>query len=238
LADKKQKTALPVWILTGLFLLILCIAVSIALLIRPYEKAQTYLNIVFMDQNMKIAPSSGLEGLVIKENQIETTPVSDIPEAEQKFYDTGEIIRPVFGEQYAVLQCDAISLSVPVYWGSSAELLERGACQASSSVVIGEKGNSVIDAHVNTFFADLNQLENGNLITLYTSYGIFEYQVSEKIQFLNTDKKYVLPTDDDRLTLYTCEAQVLGTSDNRTGVICNLISRKFYNPAEGETDHD
>ncbi|MBR0485796.1 MAG: class D sortase [Oscillospiraceae bacterium] len=233
LADKKHKNSLPVYLLTGIFLLILCIAVCIGILIRPYEKAQTYLNILFMDQNMKISPSSGLNGLVIKENNIETTPVSDIPVEEQHFYDTGEIIRPSFGEQYAVLKCDDISLSVPVYWGSTAELLERGACQASSSAVLGETGNVVIDAHVNTFFADLGRLETGNTVVLYTSYGIFTYEVSEKIEFLNTNKKYVLPTEDDRLTLYTCEAQVLGTSDNRTGVVCTLVSKQFYNPAEG-----
>ncbi|MBR7084027.1 MAG: class D sortase, partial [Oscillospiraceae bacterium] len=139
---------------------------------------------------------------------------------------------PAFGEQYAVLKCDAISLSVPVYWGSSAELLERGACQASSSVLLGETGNVVIDAHVNTFFANLNQLNTGDSITLYTDYGIFTYEVSEKIQFLNTNKKYILPTVDDRLTLYTCEAQVLGTSDNRIGVTCSLVSKQFYQPAE------
>lgn len=233
MADNKHHSALPVYLLTGTFLLILCIAVCIGILIKPYEKAQTYLNILFMDQSMKIAPSSGLNGLVIKENEIETTPVSDIPEDEQHFYDNGEIIRPAFGEQYAVLKCDDISLSVPVYWGSSTELLERGACQASSSAVIGETGNVVIDAHVNTFFADLDKLEPGNIIVLYTNYGIFTYEVSEKISFLNTNKKYVLPTEDNRLTLYTCEAQVLGTSDNRIGAVCTLVSKQFYQPAEG-----
>ena len=39
--------------------------------------------------------------------------------------------------------------------------------------------------------------------------------------------------EDDRLTLYTCQAQVLGTSDNRTGAVCTLVSKQFYNPAEG-----
>ena len=227
MTDKPQKNSLPIYLLTGIFLLILCIAVCIGALIVPYEKAQTYLNIVFMDQDMKITPSSGLLGLVIKENIIETASEN------QQFYENGKIIRPVFGEQYAILNCEDIALSVPVYWGSSPELLERGACQASSSVVLGETGNVVIDAHVNTFFADLDKLQPGNLITLNTNYGIFTYEVSEQIQFLNTNKKYVLPTEDDRLTLYTCEAQVLGTSDNRIGVICTLISKQFYNPAEG-----
>lgn len=226
MTDQHQKTSPPVYLLTGIFLLILCIAVSIGSLVLPYEKAKTYLSILFMDQGMKITPSSGLDGLVIKENTIETVP------QQQEFYQNGQIIRPAFGEQYAVLNCDDISLSVPVFWGSSAELLDRGACQSSSSVVLGEVGNVVIDAHVNTFFADLHLLQPGHQITLYTNYGIFTYEVSEQIQFLNTNKKYVLPTDDDRLTLYTCEAQVLGTSDNRTGVVCSLVSKQFYQPAE------
>ena len=228
MAEHNSKNSLPVYLLTGIFLLILCVAVSVGICIKPYEQLQTYLNIVFMDQSMKITPSSGVSGLVIQENEIETAPPSD----QQEFYDTGEIIRPAFGEQYAVLNCEAISLSVPVYWGSTAELLDRGACQSSSSVVLGETGNVVIDAHVNTFFANLNQLNTGDTVTLYTNYGIFTYEVSEKIQFLNTNKKYVLPTEEDRLTLYTCEAQVLGTSDNRTGVICSLVSKQFYHPSE------
>lgn len=232
MTEKKQKSTGLVYVLTGIFMLILCTAFSIGVLITPYEKAKTYLNIIFMNQNMKIMPSSGLNGLVIKENEIETTPAEQIPEEEQKFYDTGTVIRPDFGEQYAILKCDDISLSVPVYWGSSAELLERGACQATSSVVIGETGNVVIDAHVNTFFADLNKLVPGNTIMLYTTYGIFTYEVTEQIQFQNTDKKYILPTEEDRLTLYTCEAQILGTSSNRIGVLCRLVSRQFYNPPE------
>ena len=232
MTEKKAKNNI-IWIFTGIFLLILCIAVSIAGLITPYEKAKSYLNIIFMDQNMRITPSSGLDGLVIKENEIETTPISD--SSEQKFYTEGEIIRPSFGEQYAVLTCEDINLSVPVYWGSSSELLELGACQSSSSVVLGETGNVVIDAHVNTFFADLPKLQTGNQIMIYTTYGIFTYEVAEQVTFANTNKKYVLPTETDQLTLYTCEAQVLGTSSTRIGFICNLVSKQFYNPLQTNT---
>ena len=228
----EKKKQFPVYVLTGVFLMLLCTAVSVGVLMIPYEKAQTYLNLVFMAKNMKVIPSTGLDGLVIKENEIATTPAAEIKDQEQQFYDTGEIIRPVFGEQYAVLQADDIDLSVPVYWGSSAELLDRGACQATSSVVIGETGNIVIDAHVNTFFANLNQLAPGNILVLYTTYGIFTYQVTEQVQFQNTDKKYVLPLEEDRLTLYTCEAQVFGTSSNRIGVLCSLVSKQFYHPAQ------
>lgn len=225
----KRTGAHPlVYVLTGLFLLILCTAICAVALIKPFEKVKTYLNLAFMD-NMKIAPSSGLSGLVIKENDIST---NQDPEAELS--DTGEVIRPTFGEQYAVLECEAIGLSVPVYWGSSSELLELGACQATSSKVLGDTGNVVIDAHVNTFFADLHRIEPGAQIVLYTTYGIFTYEATAQVTFENTDKTYVLPTEEDHLTLYTCEAQVLGTSTMRVGVVCDLVSKQFYTNAVTE----
>lgn len=232
-ATTKKGVHPIVYILTAVFLMILCTAVSAVALIKPYEKVQTYLNIIFMD-DMKIKPATGLGGLVIKENEISTE--KPVEEDTEKFADTGEIIRPAFGEQYAVLECEAINLSVPVYWGSTPELLDRGACQASSSKVLGEVGNVVIDAHVNTFFADMHRIKPGDEIVLYTKYGIFTYEASEQVKFENTDKTYILPTDTDRLTLYTCEAQVLGTSTTRVGVLASLVSKQFYvNPEEQNT---
>ena len=163
---KTKSSFLPVCLATGVLVPLLCIAVCIAACIVPFEKAQTYLNILFMD-NMKIIPSTGLEGLVIVDN-------ADIPTGEDNtrtLSDAGEIVRPSFGEQYAVLTCEAVSMRVPVYWGTGDQLFEKGACQSSSSAVLGETGNAVIDAHVNTFFSSLSEIEPGDEIVLYTSAG-------------------------------------------------------------------
>ncbi len=221
----KKKSRLPVYILTGVFLLLLSVAVSVALLIVPYEKAQTFLGIAFMDQSRN-TPTTGLNGLVIKTNE---NIITDVPDEDSSdFAEEGQISRPVFGEQYAVLRCEQAQMEVPVYWGSSSELLERGACQSSSSVVIGETGNVVIDAHVNTFFANLTQIQPGDEVVLFTEYGVFTYTARELVTFENTDKRYVIPTETDQLTLYTCEAQVLGTSTTRVGVLCDLAKKQFY----------
>ena len=229
MAKKEAKGTHPVvYILTALFMIVLCTAAAGAAAIVPYEKFKTYLDLAFMD-DMKITPSNGLKGLVIKEN---TDISTEAPADASKLSDTGEIIRPVFGEQYAVLDCKSASIHVPVYWGSSSELLERGACQSSSSSVIGEVGNAVIDAHVNTFFANLEKIKVGDEVVLYTSYGIFTYKVRECVTFENTNKHYVLPTENEQLTLYTCRAQVLGTSTTRIGVLCDLVSKQFYTGEE------
>ena len=230
MAKSKEKNHAPIFILTIVFMLILSSAVSVGVLMIPYERFKTYLHLAFMNQiPAPSAESDGVTGLVITENdQIPTETVIS-----EQMTESGEVIRPSFGDQYAVLNCEKIGLSVPVYWGSSAELLERGACQTTSSVVIGETGNVVIDAHVNTFFADLDKIQVGDEIVLYTEYGIFTYQAKELVTFENTEKRYILPTVSDRLTLYTCQSQVLGTSTTRIGVLCDMVSKQFYPVGEG-----
>ena len=111
--------------------------------------------------------------------------------------------------------------------GYSGEI-ERGACQATSSAVIGDKGNTVISAHVDTYFSDLGGLDVGDTVTLNTNYGEFTYTVREKIEFKSKDKSYIVPKKEDLLTLYTCKKDVFGSSDKRFGVVCELTERKFY----------
>ncbi len=107
-------------------------------------------------------------------------------------------------------------------------MLELGACQTPASAVLGGTGNSVISAHVNTFFNQLNELEVGDTIIAYTTYGKFTYTVTEQITFESSNKSYIKQTDDNRLTLYTCEMQLLGSSSTRVGVICELTESAFY----------
>ncbi len=230
MAKSKEKNYAPVFIFTVFLMLVLSAAIGFGVLMIPYERFKTYLHLAFMNQMpAPTASADGVTGLVITENdQIPTEKTKT-----EEMSEEGEIIRPSFGDQYAVLNCEAIGLSVPVYWGSSTELLERGACQTTASTVIGEKGNVVIDAHVNTFFADLNQIQVGDEIVLYTEYGVFTYQAKELVTFENTDKKYILPSVTDKLTLYTCQAQILGTSSTRVGVVCELTDKKFYTAGEG-----
>ncbi len=215
-----SRTAMAV---LPVLILVLCAAIAILLLIRPYEKISTFTKIAFMD-DMKSSEGSSLE---IVENQIDT-------EYSGETYSEGEAVIPVFGEQYAVLEIDAIDLSVPVYWGSNDELLELGAVQSTSSTAAGSGGNVVIDAHVNTFFHDLDKAAVGDKAVLYTQYGKFTYEVSEIIEFKADEKKYVLPSSEEKLTLYTCEMQIFGSSENRIGVVCKPVEMIYYNQKEAE----
>lgn len=225
-----EKRSLLPQILMPFLITALCGGAMFLLSIKPYEKAETYMKVGFMDKN-SVAPSSeGIAGLNIVKTDIDT-------EFSGKTYPEGEPVYPEYGAQYAVIECSAVDIYAPVYWGNGSELLEQGGCNTPSSVPAGGEGNTVISAHVNTFFADLGDIKKGDEVMLYTGYGRFTYKVTELIEFSSTNKKYLKKGDKDILTLYTCERDLLASSDKRIGCICELTKREFYNaPEEDKTD--
>lgn len=229
---KREKTnglhlPLAAQLLLPVLVTILCGGIVLLCAIRPYELAKTYLRVGFMDGSGTVS-EGGTAGLHIVETEINTNYTGQTAEE-------GTVSIPSYGSQCAVLEAKSIDLYVPVYWGGGAELLEQGACHTPASAALGSEGNSVISAHVNTFFHDLNQLKVGDTVTAYTTYGKFTYEVTEQIEFDSSDKSYLKKTEDDRLTLYTCEMQLLGSSSKRVGVVCKLTEKAFYQNAEGGT---
>ena len=225
--SKQTKDGLFIHILTPFILLFICVGILIAAMIKPADKLKVYFNLAFMD-NLKSTPDTASSGLVIRDNDI-------VDEYDGETFDEGEFIRPKFGEMYAELSAPAFENAIPVYWGSNSELYERGACQSSGSKIIGDKGNTVISAHEDTFFSELYKLKKDDKITLKTNYGVFVYTVTETIAFKKSDSKYVAPSDNEKLTLYTCKKNVLGSSDERIGVICEPAEKKFYKRAGEES---
>lgn len=216
-----MKKLLILHIITPFIVCLVCVGVLITAMVKPYDKLKVYLNLAFMD-DLKITPDGSTQGLVIRENEIK----EEIPE--KNMSDTGEVIRPQFAELYAIIKSDALELDVPVYFGSNPELFERGACQSSGSVLVGESGNTVISAHEDTFFSELSNLKIGDVITVNTNYGRFVYTVKELIEFDKNNNKYVNPSDETKLTLYTCKKDILGSPDGRIGVICEPTEKSFY----------
>lgn len=221
-----KRSGALLYILTPFLLLLLTGGILIlCYFLAPAHQLQKYLNIVFMD-NLKTTTKTA--GLNIIEHDFNS---DSVPE---QTFETGVISYPVFGEQYAMLEIESIGLNVGVFYGVNPELLERGACHSTQSAVIGEIGNAVIDAHVNTFFSELSEVQPGDKVVVYTSYGRFVYEVSEQIEFSKTDKRYVAVTRDaEYLTLYTCKPQVLGSSDQRIGIRCVPVEKQFFQQAEG-----
>ncbi len=223
---KKSQNNIALYIITPVMMSVICAGITIAAAIKPADKIKTYTNIAFMD-SLKSNPLNEDSGLIIKDNDI-------IMDYSGKTSETGEPDRPDFGELYAIVSTKSLGINVPIYWGTTTELLERGACQSSSSAVFGANGNSVVSAHVDTYFADLNNIQKGDIVDVYTNYGKFTYTVTEPIEFSSKDKKYIVPSEENKLTIYTCKRDLLGASDRRIGAVCELTAKEFYTEKEGE----
>ncbi len=208
------KKNVKLMITTPFVMLAVCGSIIVGAFSVPAQKISKTMGIVFS------ADSSHAKIKEIKYTE---------KEVESQLDDGNKIVYPSFGMQYATLKISSIGLEAPVIFGSSEELLQQGVCQYIGSVVIGEKGNVVLDAHCNTFFLNLGDVKAGDEIVLTTSYGEFKYKMTESKLFKETDNSLIAPTEDDRLTLYTCYGNLLGPTEDRLAVICELVDKKFYN---------
>jgi LPXTG-site transpeptidase (sortase) family protein len=85
-----------------------------------------------------------------------------------------------------------------------------------SSALLGLPGNTVLNGHHNEFgevFKDLVNLHDGDLIEVYSGDQVFSYRVTlamvlpESFKSLTIrldNARWILPTEDERLTLITC----------------------------------
>ena len=223
MAEKKERKKIPaaVQIIMPFFVTVLCSAAIVLAMLGPSEKIKTWYKVAFMDENKTIPQSDGIAGLNIVETDIDT-------DYRGETVSEGSPVLSEYGSQCAVLECKALNMYVPVYWGLGSELLEKGAVNSPASAIIGAKGNTVISAHVNTFFSNLSDIKENDEVILYTDYGRFTYKVRDLISFKSSDKKYLKMTEEDVLTLYTCEMNLLSESDIRVGAVCTLEKKEFY----------
>lgn len=105
----------------------------------------------------------------------------------------------------ARMKIPSIKLDVIVLFGSSGETLAFAPGHISESVKPGNKGNSLISAHKDTHFQNIDQLRAGDRIYIERADGqLFEFLVSGK-RIVNTrEDKVSLLDEQSKLSLITC----------------------------------
>jgi sortase A len=135
-----------------------------------------------------------------------------------------KITFPRYGEKFADLIIDKVSINIPVFHGDSEEQLLKGAGHFNGSKFPGEGSNIVLAGHRNSVFKGLKDVSKGNLIVLNTTYGKYVYEISDIKIIKETDISILQPFDSEKLTLYTCYPfDYIGSAPNRYVVISDLI---------------
>lgn len=163
-----------------------------------------------------------------EEEEIVEIPTTVIENVE----DSAEFPSIDFETQWATLNLDGWETrNIPVLLGDRYESLWNGAGLPSFSEFCGRGSRVVIDAHVNTFFRELELTPVGTKVHISTIYGEYLYEVEKIVFFDQYDPSYIYPNHDkEELVLYTCYPYDNGfrLRTERIGLICKYLKGKQW----------
>ncbi|MDF1499749.1 MAG: class D sortase [Anaerolineales bacterium] len=102
----------------------------------------------------------------------------------------------------------------PVVQGDGWEQLKRGVAQHLGTANPGERGNLVLSAHNDIYgelFRDLDQLQPGDEIRVYTVSGEYLYRVTGTLIIEPTEVSVMDPTEKPTITLISCYPYLVDT---------------------------
>jgi len=110
-------------------------------------------------------------------------------------------------EQAIQIQIPTIKVDAPVVQGDGWEQLKKGVGQQIGSANPGQVGNMVMSAHNDVFgeiFKNLDQLERGDQIIVYTPQNAYTYFITNVQIVEPTDVEVMSATPDPTITLISC----------------------------------
>jgi sortase A len=111
---------------------------------------------------------------------------------------------PSTGDVVGRLEIPRLNLSAVVFEGADSDILERGAGHLPGSALPGDRGNTVVAAHRDTFFRSLRGIRVGDIVRIHRPKKDTDYVV-QSARIVEPDEVDVLkPTPEPALTLITC----------------------------------
>lgn len=121
-----------------------------------------------------------------------------------------EIIQPVLapypedGEKIGTLSIPKLKQTLPIFHGESEQILKKGIGHVKGTALPGEKSNTVLSGHRDTFFRHLDQLLVGDKLIVERLGTYYIYKI-KKIRIVDKDDETVIvPKPRSTLTLTTC----------------------------------
>lgn len=177
----------------------------------------TYANLFIMDKEPTF------EGKV---ESIFVAPEEDEEEVKKDTISASIVEIPSYGQHYANIECERIGLSAEICYGDGYEILKNYVGHYAGSGLPGFGKPIMLAAHRTQHFFPLKDAVVGDVIKLTTSYGVYEYEITD-IQIRDKEDKtaYDLGQDKEQLIMYTCYPFVfLADSQNRYFVYADKIS--------------
>lgn len=157
----------------------------------------------------------------------DTVPTTSLPSASPTSAAPTTTTLPVKlaeGDAAAVIDIPKIGLDEVVVEGVGVEELKKGVGHYPDTKMPGEAGNAALAGHRTTYGAPFNRLDeliNGDEISVTTRAGTFRYAVSEKKIVTPETIEVLNDTPDNRLTLTTCHPKY--SAEQRLIIVAQLM---------------
>lgn len=133
---------------------------------------------------------------------------------------------PEYGTQYATIRISKIDVNLPVYFGSTLDVIKNGVGHDSASFFPGEGGTIIYMGHNSQkVFRRFSEIEKDDEIEIETTYGNFIYKVYD-MKLINEKDLDELPIqkNEEILMCYTCYPfNNIGYATQRYVVYAKLI---------------
>lgn len=150
-----------------------------------------------------------------------------VSEEETKTYiDSESIEYPQYNTQFGELIIEECGIDNKLFFGDGNVALRNGVGVYNGSFIPGYGGTILVAGHNNTYFNGLKYAEPGQKVIIRTSYGNYEYEITETAVKKMTDSTaFDLSADYENLVMYTCYPfDELGLTSQRFFVYAKPVS--------------
>jgi len=186
---------------------------SVAMLFAPLILSITVVLGLYLFLGETVSPYLSVVNLLLSHEEQENTE-KDFDnifegytgEGAEDVIDGNDIQFPTRGALYAKLAIPSCSLETDVYFDDSDEALSRGGVGQNYGTKIPGYGRPLlICGHNNGKFNALQYVNVGDIVTMTTNYGVYEYQIRETaIKDMDDPTAIDLFQEKEELILYTC----------------------------------
>ncbi|MGJ7919480.1 class D sortase [Neobacillus sp. LXY-4] len=136
--------------------------------------------------------------------------------------------KPVSGEKIGTLTIPKLNRSLPIFEGTSQEVLKQGVGHFQESVLPGDHNNSVLSGHRDTVFRGLGDVGVNDELIVETDIGQFLYKI-KKVRIVDQhDRTVIVPRPKSTLTVTTCYPfGFIGNAPKRYILVADLVSQNL-----------
>ncbi|MFT4401671.1 sortase SrtA [Bacillus sp. SW14] len=159
-----------------------------------------YGGLKLIDTNMKTEQTLKEAKLASEKPRVASREKKSAVQAENKVS-----FKPETGQASGILEIPKINAELPIVEGTDADDLEKGVGHYKDSYYPDENGQIVLSGHRDTVFRRTGELEKGDRLRIFLSYGDFTYEiVKTKIVDKDDTSIITLQHEKEELILTTC----------------------------------